>query len=42
VHGDDLLNSQLWLPALGTGSPNTVPVVRGRTLYFGIEVWQRQ
>jgi outer membrane receptor for ferrienterochelin and colicin len=42
VHGDDLTNSQIWLPALGTNSPNTIPVVRGRTIYFGIEVWQKR
>lgn len=42
LHGCDLLNNQIWLPALGTNSPNTIPVVRGRTLYFGIEVWQKQ
>ena len=42
VHGDDLANNQIWLPALGTNSANTIPVVRGRTVYFGIEVWQKQ
>jgi len=42
VHADDLTNNQVWLPALGTNSPNTIPVVRGRTVYFGIEVWQKQ
>ena len=42
VHGDDLANNPVWLPALGTNSPNTIPVVRGRTLYFGLEVWQKQ
>jgi outer membrane receptor protein involved in Fe transport len=42
LHGDDLANNQIWLPALGTNSPNTIPVVRGRTLYFGIEVWRKQ
>jgi outer membrane receptor protein involved in Fe transport len=42
VHGDDLANTQIWLPALGTSSPDTIPVVRGRTVYFGIEVWRKQ
>jgi len=42
VHGDDLANNQVWLPALGTASVNTIPAVRGRTIYFGIEVWQKQ
>jgi hypothetical protein len=42
LHGDDLTNRAVWLPALGTNSANTIPVVRGRTLYFGLEVWQKQ
>jgi outer membrane receptor for ferrienterochelin and colicin len=42
VHGDDLTNTPVWLPALGTNSSNTIPVVRGRTLYFGFEVWRKQ
>jgi outer membrane receptor for ferrienterochelin and colicins len=42
LHGDDLMNKQMWLPALGTNSLNTIPVIRGRTLYFGLEVWQKQ
>jgi hypothetical protein len=42
VHGDNLTNNQVWLPALGTNSANTIPVVWGRTLYFGMEVWQKQ
>ena len=42
LHGDNLTNTPVWLPALGTNSPNTIPVVRGRTLYFGVEVWQKQ
>jgi outer membrane receptor for ferrienterochelin and colicins len=42
VHGDNLTDAQVWLPALGTNSANTIPVVRGRTLYFGCEVWQKQ
>jgi outer membrane receptor for ferrienterochelin and colicin len=42
VHGDDLANHQVWLPALGTNSANTIPVVRGRTVYFGVEVWRKE
>jgi outer membrane cobalamin receptor len=41
VHGDDLTNHQVWLPAWGSYAPDTIPVVRGRTLYFGLEVWQK-
>lgn len=42
VNADDLLNKQIWLPALGSGSANTIPVTRGRTVLFGIEVWQKR
>jgi hypothetical protein len=42
AHGDDLTNKQIWLPALGTNSANTIPVNRGRMLYFGMEFWQKQ
>jgi outer membrane receptor protein involved in Fe transport len=42
VHADNLTDHQIWLPALGTNSANTIPAVRGRTLYFGIEVWRKE
>jgi hypothetical protein len=42
MNADDLLNKQIWLPALGSGSANTLPVTRGRTVLFGVEVWQKQ
>jgi outer membrane receptor for ferrienterochelin and colicin len=42
LHANDLMNDAVWLPALGTNSSNTMPVVRGRTLYFGMEVWRKQ
>jgi outer membrane receptor protein involved in Fe transport len=47
VNGNDLLNKPVWLPALGSGGANTIgantlPVTRGRTVFFGIEVWQKQ
>jgi hypothetical protein len=42
LNGDDLLNKQIWLPAIGSGGQaNTIPVVRGRTVFFGVEVWQK-
>jgi outer membrane receptor protein involved in Fe transport len=41
VHANDLLNQPVWLPALGTGLANTIPVNRGRTILFGIEIWQK-
>jgi hypothetical protein len=42
LNADDLLNKPVWLPALGSGSANTLPVIRGRTVFFGFEVWQKQ
>jgi iron complex outermembrane receptor protein len=42
LNADDLMNQPVWLPALGSGKANTIPVVRGRTVLFGIEVWQKQ
>ena len=42
LHGDDLANTQIWLPAWGSNSSNTMPGVQGRTIYFGMEVWQKQ
>lgn len=41
VHADDLTNRQVWLPAWGTGSADTIPFKQGRTVYFGIEVWRK-
>jgi outer membrane receptor for ferrienterochelin and colicin len=38
AHGDNLLNSTIWLPDWGANTGDTIPVVRGRTLYFGLEV----
>jgi len=38
VHGDNLTNQQLWLPDWGANSGDTIPVMRGRTVYFGLEV----
>jgi outer membrane receptor protein involved in Fe transport len=42
VNADDLLNKPIWLPALGAGTANTIPVTRGRTVLFGLEVRQHQ
>jgi outer membrane receptor for ferrienterochelin and colicin len=42
VNADDLLNQQVWLPALGSGVADTMPVIRGRTVFAGIEVWHKQ
>jgi outer membrane receptor protein involved in Fe transport len=38
VHGDNLTNQQVWMPDLGGGTGDTIPVDRGRTVYFGVEL----
>jgi len=37
AHAENLANHQIWLPDWGDGSGDTLPVNRGRTIYFGIE-----
>jgi outer membrane receptor for ferrienterochelin and colicins len=37
AHGDNLANRSIWEPAWGYGSTSTLPVERGRTIYFGVE-----
>ena len=37
AHAENLANHQIWLPDLGDYSGDTLPVNRGRTVYFGIE-----
>ena len=39
AHAENLANRRLWLPAWGDFIGETMPVSRGRTVYFGIEVW---
>jgi outer membrane receptor for ferrienterochelin and colicins len=38
IHGDNLLNTSIWLPDWGASTGDTLPAVRGRTVYFGLEV----
>jgi len=40
-YGDNLTNTPVWLPEWGSGALNTIPVNRGRTLFLGIEFWQK-
>jgi hypothetical protein len=37
AHAENLANHQIWLPDLGDYSGDTLPVNRGRTIYFGVE-----
>ena len=37
AHGDNLMNRPVWQPAWGFGSASTLPVERGRTIYYGVE-----
>jgi outer membrane receptor for ferrienterochelin and colicin len=42
LNADDLLNHPIWLAVRGPGENGTIPVTRGRTVFFGLEVWQKQ
>ena len=37
AHAENLTDRQVWLPDWGNNSGDTMPVNRGRTVYFGIE-----
>jgi outer membrane receptor for ferrienterochelin and colicins len=41
LYGDNLTNTPVWMPQWGSGALNTIPVNRGRTLFLGIEFWQK-
>jgi outer membrane receptor protein involved in Fe transport len=38
VHGDNIGNRQVWLPDWGEITGDTIPALRGRTMYFGVQV----
>jgi outer membrane receptor for ferrienterochelin and colicins len=38
IHADNIANRQVWMPDLGGNTGDTIPVDRGRTLYFGVEL----
>ena len=38
IHADNIANQQVWMPDLGGNTGDTIPVDRGRTLYFGVEL----
>jgi hypothetical protein len=38
AHGTNLLNTTIWLPDWGDNTGDTLPVVSGRRIYFGLEV----
>ena len=38
AHVENLADRQVWLPDWGGNSGDTIPMYRGRTIYFGIEV----
>jgi outer membrane receptor protein involved in Fe transport len=41
LYGDNLTNTPVWMPQWGSGALNTIPVNRGRTLFLGVEIWQK-
>ncbi len=38
LHGNNLSNTQGWLPDWGGNTGDTIPTYGGRTLYAGVEV----
>jgi outer membrane receptor protein involved in Fe transport len=38
VYGDNLTNRQVWMPEWGGNSVDSIPVFRGRSVYFGLEM----
>jgi outer membrane receptor protein involved in Fe transport len=42
AHGDNLLNRPVWFPAGGAALMTTIPIERGRTVYYGIEFSRRR
>ncbi|HEY3738319.1 MAG TPA: TonB-dependent receptor [Bryobacteraceae bacterium] len=42
AHGDNLANRAVWEAAWGYGSISTLPVERGRTIYYGLEISLRR
>jgi len=41
AYGDNLANRQVWMPEWGGNSGDSMPVFRGRTVYFGLEMTLR-
>ena len=42
VYGDNLTNRQVWTPEWGGNAAETIPMFRGRTVYFGLEMTLRK
>jgi len=38
AYGDNLTNRQVWMPEWGGNPGDSIPVFRGRTVYFGLEM----
>ncbi|MEO7888458.1 MAG: TonB-dependent receptor [Vicinamibacterales bacterium] len=38
INADNITNRQVWMPDWGGNTGDTIPVNRGRTIYFGIEL----
>jgi len=41
AYGDNLTNRQVWMPEWGGNPGDSIPVFRGRTVYFGLEMTLR-
>jgi hypothetical protein len=42
AHGDNLLNRRVWMPDWGDSAGDTIPVFRGRTVTFGLELFLKK
>jgi outer membrane receptor for ferrienterochelin and colicins len=38
INADNVTNQQVWMPDWGGGTGDTIPVNRGRTIYFGVDM----
>ena len=38
MHGENLADEQVWLPDWGGNTGDTIPALRGRSIYFGLEI----
>jgi hypothetical protein len=37
LQGDNLLDQEIWVPALGVSWPDVLPFKKGRAIYVGLE-----
>jgi hypothetical protein len=42
MHGYNLLNRRVWLPAWGDSTVDSMPMYRARTVTFGLELFLKK